>query len=254
MDEAAIVSRLRAAGSVFAEDEARLIREAARTDDELRGILERRVAGDPLEYILGWVDFCGLRVTIDAGVFVPRQRTSFLVELAAERADVGATVLDLCCGCGAVGLAISALAPGIRLVAADIEPVAVTCARRNVESAGGRVFEGDLFAALPPELRGTVQVIAANVPYVPTAAIALMPPEAREHEPAVTLDGGADGLDVLRRVAGQAPEWLADGGHLLIETSEDQAPLARDVFARAGFRASIFEDDERYATVVAGRL
>ncbi len=135
----------------------------------------------------------------------------------------GRVVLDLCCGTGAVGAAIHAAVGGVELYASDIEPAAVRCARRNVEPLGGQVFEGDLFDALPASLRGRVDLLVVNAPYVPTEAIALMPPEAREHEPHITLDGGADGVDVQRRVAAGAAEWLAPGGHLLIETSREQA-------------------------------
>ena len=104
--------------------------------------------------------------------------------------------------------------------AADVDPAAVACARRNLPP----VYQGDLYAALPERLRGRVDLLVVNAPYVPTAAIATMPPEARDHEPRVALDGGADGLDVQRRVAADAPAWLRPGGALLIETGADQAP------------------------------
>ena len=88
------------------------------------------------------------------------------------------------------------------LHAADIDPAAVRCARRNLAAAGGQVYQGDLYAPLPAGLRGRVDILLANVPYVPTGEVALLPPEARDHEARVALDGGADGLEVLRRVAG----------------------------------------------------
>jgi release factor glutamine methyltransferase len=252
--EEAIVLRLRAAGCVFAEDEARLLVEAAKTPAELEDLVERRVGGIPLEYLLGWVEFCGLRIGIDPGVFVPRQRTEFLVREAARFARPGSVVLDLCCGSGALGVALASLVDGIELYAADIEPAAVRCAERNVAAARGQVFEGDLFEPLPAALRGTIDILLANVPYVPTDAIALMPPEAREHEPFVTLNGGADGLDVLRQVAAGATEWLAPGGSLFVETSEEQAPSAAVVMAEAGLVSRVAESEEYYATVVIGTL
>jgi release factor glutamine methyltransferase len=247
-----IIAALRAAGCVFAEDEARLLVESASTPDELAAMLEQRVAGQPLEHVLGWAEFRGLRIAVEPGVFVPRKRTEFLVGQAAELAEPGAVVLDLCCGSGALGVALAAVVAGIELHAADVDPAAVRCARRNLDPIGGRVYQGDLFAALPDSLRGRVDVLLANVPYVPTDEITLMPPEARTYEARVALDGGADGLDVLRRVASAAPSWLAPGGHLLVETSERQAPLAVLVFAGCGLTPRVARSDELSATVVVG--
>ncbi|WP_067462404.1 putative protein N(5)-glutamine methyltransferase [Actinomadura macra] len=253
-----VVSRLRAAGCVFAEDEARLLVSAARTPAELSAMVERRAEGLPLEHVLGWAEFCGLRVAVDPGVFVPRRRTEFLVGQALARAPRRSVVLDLCCGSGALGLALAAALhdtqpDGTELHAADIEPAAVRCARRNL-GAVGHVYEGDLFDPLPGTLKGRVDVLLANVPYVPTGEVPLLPAEARAHEPQVALDGGADGLEVLRRVAGEAPQWLARGGHLLFETSERQVPLATGILADAGLDAEIARSDELYATVVIGTL
>lgn len=249
----AVVARLRAAGCVFAEDEARLLTSAAATPADLASMVERRVAGFPLEHILGWVEFCGLRIAVAPGVFVPRRRSEFLVREAAAITPAGGVVLDLCCGCGAVGIAVRYLIGAAELHAADVDPAAVACARHNLGSCG-TVYEGDLFEPLPATLRGRVDTLVANVPYVPSEAIATMPPEARDHEPRVTLDGGADGLDVLRRVAAEAPRWLAGGGHLLIETSEQQAETAVVVFGASGLTARIARCEGLYATVVVGTL
>jgi release factor glutamine methyltransferase len=249
---AATVSRLRAAGSVFAEDEARLLSSAARTPGELEAMTSRRVEGEPLEIIVGWAEFCGLRVAVEPGVFVPRQRTVYLVEQAVALARPGAVVVDLCCGTGAIGAAVAARVPGIELNATDIEPAAVRCARRNLELLGGRVFTGDLFGALPGGLRGQVDLLLVNAPYVPTGEIAMMPPEARDHEPLLALDGGPDGVDVHRRVAVGAPRWLAPGGHLLIETGEQQAALTAEAVAAHGLRARVAHSAELYCTVVIG--
>ena len=261
---AAVVARLRAAGCVYAEDEAQLIFSAARTPRDLDDLVDRRVAGLPLEHVLGWAEFCGLRIVVDPGVFVPRRRTSFLVDEAATIARTGiksrdraavrpdVVVVDLCCGTGAVGTALAAAVRRVELHAADIDPAAVRCARRNVMPAGGHVYEGDLYAPLPSSLRGRVDILVANAPYVPTEAIGLMPPEARLHEARVALDGGADGLDVQRRVVAAAPRWLAPGGHLLVETSERQAPQTVEIFHRHGFGARVARSDALDATVVVG--
>jgi release factor glutamine methyltransferase len=249
-----IVTRLRAAGCVFAEDEARLLLSAAHTPSDLAVMLDRRIAGLPLEQVLGWAEFCGLRVAVDPGVFVPRRRTEFLVHEAVALLRPGAVVVDLCCGTGAVGAALAAAPIPIDVYAADVDPAAVRCARRNLGPVGGLVYEGDLDEPLPVALRGRIDVLVANAPYVPTEAIGLMPPEARLHEPRVALDGGPDGLDVQRRVVAVAPRWLTPGGHLLIETSEQQAPHTAEAFVRHGLLARVACSDELSATVVIGTM
>lgn len=266
LSTAALVAGLRTAGCVFAEDEARLLLSTARTPAELHTMLDRRVAGVPLEQVLGWAEFSGVRVALEPGVFVPRRRTEFLVRQvvaalarrpsahpAGERPARGcAVVVDLCCGSGAVAAALLAALDRVECHAADIDPVAVGCARRNISAAGGRVYEGDLFEPLPAGLRGGVDVLVANAPYVPTAAIELLPPEARLHEPRVALDGGPDGLDVQRRVIEQAPEWLASGGLLFVETSERQAELTARAIDDRGLLPRVVTCEELDATVVVG--
>ena len=297
---ARIVFRLRAAGCVFAEDEARLLLSEASSTLELTEWLDRRVAGEPLEYILGWAEFCGLRIAVDPGVFVPRRRTGLLVSEAVTLLQEGLTtlgltavgpttealtapagtpvtpptprmpptpcmpltprptltpagiVVDLCCGSGAVGVAIASRVPGVQLHAADIDPVAVSCGRRNVTKVGGQIYQGDLYSALPSKIRGRVRLLAVNAPYVPTGALYTMPLEARNYEPRVSLDGGIDGLDLHRRVIAEAAEWLAPGGHLLIETSERQAAGTAAIMAAAGFAVRTVHSDELDGTVVIG--
>jgi release factor glutamine methyltransferase len=249
----AVVAALRGAGCVFAEDEADLLLSTAGGPGELAAMVEQRVSGLPLEHVLGWAEFCGMRISVDPGVFVPRRRTEFLVRQAVGLAPPGdAVVVDLCCGSGAVGAAVvGALGRG-ELYAADIEPAAVRCARRNVAASGGQVYEGDLYDPLPAVLKGRVDVLVVNAPYVPTGEIGLLPPEARDHEPLVALDGGPDGLGVQRRVTTGAGQWLAPGGCLLIETSERQAPLTAAAFARAGLDPRVVVCEDLDATVVIG--
>jgi release factor glutamine methyltransferase len=232
---ASIVTRLRAAGCVFAEEEAELLISAARTPAELDVMVGRRVAGLPVEQVVGWAAFCGLRIAVEPGVFVPRRRTEFLARQAVALASPGDVMVDLCCGTGAIAAALCAAVPDTEAHAADIDPVAVRCARRNVP---GHVHQGDLYEPLPQSLRGRVAVLTANVPYVPTGEIGLLPAEARAYEPLAALDGGPDGLDVLRRVAREAPDWLAPGGHLLTEVSERQVPAAEAVAGELAVRAA----------------
>ncbi|WP_371741887.1 putative protein N(5)-glutamine methyltransferase [Herbiconiux sp. VKM Ac-2851] len=336
-----VVRALRAGGCVFAEEEAAVVIEAAAGDrGELERLVGERVAGRPLEHLVGWAAFAGLRVVVGPGVFVPRRRTELLVRAAVRDAPDGAVVVDMCCGSGAIGAAIAAYGEGrIRLTTdadgdtvfvpadpggpvdgnagfesvtqggpadgsvvpggidqgnpvhvgvelgavgqsgsadagagveavdrggavdggggfevwgADVEAGAVASARRNL--GDGRVFEGDLFEALPAGLRGRVDVMVVNAPYVPSAAIATMPAEARVHEAPIALDGGGDGLDLQRRIVAGAAEWLAGGGRLLIETSEQQASLTAALFEAAGLHPRIERDESSDATVVVGHV
>lgn len=259
-----IVARLRAAGCVFAEEEARLLIAEARTADELGAMVDRRAGGLPLEYVVGWAEFCGLRIGLDEGVFVPRRRTEFLVRQAADTVrrtaasgdpftPVRTIIVDLCCGSGAIAAALSVALPPVDVHAVDIDPVAVRCARRNLSRYGGQVYEGNLYEALPAALQGRVDILVANVPYVPSSAVGLLPVEARVHEPRAALDGGADGLDIVRLVAARAKPWLAENGHLLVETSERQAAEAQEIFASNGLLPRVVGSAEWNATVVVGR-
>lgn len=254
---AALVARLRAAGCVFAEDEAALLVAASSDPARVEELVARRIAGEPLEAVLGWAEFAGLRLEVDPGAFVPRHRTEALAAEAARRARRAtarhgrpAVVVDLCCGVGAIGAVVAETAGPVELLAADLDPAAVRAARRNLEPRGARVFAGDLYDALPGEFAGRVDVLAVNAPYVPSEEIAFMPPEARDHEARLALDGGADGLDVHRRVAASARRWLAPGGCLLIETSERQATTAERLMRDAGLDAVVVDEDD--ATLVIG--
>ncbi|PVG84046.1 putative protein N(5)-glutamine methyltransferase [Nocardioides gansuensis] len=241
-----LVARLRAAGCVYAEEEARLLRATGHEGVELEALVAARVAGSPLEPLLGWVELCGRRLVVQPGVFVPRQRTALLVRVAAQRVRARSVLVELCCGAAPV----AALVPADEVHAADLCEVAAECARLNVPH--GQVHVGDLYDALPPRLRGRVDVLVANAPYVPTAEIATMPPEARDHEPVRALDGGADGVVLHRRIAAGAPEWLAPGGALLIETSAGQAELTTEAMAAAGLRTSMVVDDTIGSCVLVG--
>lgn len=250
-----VVARLRRAGCVFAEEEARLLVAAADTPAALAALVGRRVGGEPLEHLLGWVEFCGLRLRVGPGVFVPRQRTALLVRAAVRRLDAQLprrerpVVVDLCCGSGAVGAAVLAGYGPVDLYAVDLEPAAVACARTNLDAT---VLPGELYAPLPPALHGRVDLVVAVPPYVPTAEIARMPREARDHEPRLALDGGVDGLDVVRRIIAGAPGWLCPGGQLLVESSGPQTEATIEAVAAAGLEPELVTDDDLGATVVAG--
>lgn len=240
--------RLRAAGCVFAEEEAALLLDAAETDADLEHRVARRVAGEPLEHLLGWAEFDGIRILLEPGVFVPRQRSLLLVEEAARITPQGGTVLDLCCGSGALLAALLARRPDVVPVAADLDPAAVLAARRNLQAEC--VHAGDLFDAVPGELAGRLDVVLLNAPYVPTAEIAWMPPEARDHEHRMALDGGDDGLVVHRRAFAEAAAWLSPRGRLLTEVADPQLEGAAALAHAHGFTPVPLHDPERGATAL----
>lgn len=250
-----LVARLRAAGCVWAEDEAALLRERARSGGDLDALVARRVGGEPLELVLGWVGFLGRRLAVAPGVFVPRRRTELLARTALEHAArrERAVVVEMCCGVAPVAACFDG--PGHEVAdlhAADVSQDALDCARHNAPTA--RLHLGDLYDALPAAIAGRVDVLAANAPYVPTGRIASMPAEARDHEPHAALDGGEEGVDLHRRLAVGAVAWLAPGGVLLVETSPGQAPLTTAAMAAAGLTTEVLVDDEVSGCVAVGRL
>lgn len=248
-----VARRLRAAGCVFAEEEAALLLAEAAPGPRLDALVARRAAGEPLEQVVGHAVFCGLRVLVAPGVFVPRRRTGLMVREAVALVPTGRharpVVVDLCCGTGAVGLAV-AHAVDVTLHAVDVDPAAVACARRNLAAVGGHATTGDLTAGLPGHLRGAVDVVVANVPYVPTAHVALLPAESRLHEPRAAVDGGPDGLDLVRRVLEESRAWLARPGHVLVEVAEHQVDAASAAAHALGLAARVVRDDELDAVVV----
>ncbi|MFC4242086.1 N5-glutamine methyltransferase family protein [Gryllotalpicola reticulitermitis] len=260
---------------MFAEDEAELLRTATSDAGQLEQLVTRRVDGEPLEYVLGWAEFAGLRLRVAPGVFVPRRRTELLLRLAlaslrgdpslphaqssrraepTPRAEGSAQareaphVLELCCGVAPVATAVGARMPEASVIAADIDPDAVAVATENLAPLGGRAIESDLFAALPAGTQ--FDVIVANAPYVPSAELVHMPREAREFEHTIALDGGPDGLLLHRSIAADAAAWLSPGGVVLVETSRRQADADREIFATHGWRVEIVRDDDLDATAV----
>lgn len=224
----------------------------------LETMVRSRLDGMPLEQVLGWAQFGGLRVAVEPGVFVPRRRTEVLAELSlAVARDAGsqgraAVVVELCCGSGAVSAFLLAALHDLELYASDVDPVAVRCARGNLGERA-HVIRGDLYESLPSALAGRVDVVVSNAPHVPIGELGLMPAEARQYEPAMALISGDDGLDVLREVIAGAPARLAEGGSLLVETGAAQADETAALMEAVGLRSRIVRSEERAATVVIGQ-
>ena len=235
-----VVARLAAAGCVAPDEEAREMRAAAGDDHErLAAMVTRRQAGEPLAWITGSVWFCGLPVAVERGVYVPRPQTEILVAAALEVLPRAGVAVDLCTGSGAVAVALRAGRPGAMVRAVDIDPVACRCARSN----GVDVVEGDVATTLSAstdrlgrsDLDGSVDVVTAVAPYVPSGEVEFLPRDFRDWEPRLALDGGEDGLGVLRQVVAVAAGLLRPGGALVLELGADQDALLQADLATAGF-------------------
>ncbi|GAB3311636.1 class I SAM-dependent methyltransferase [Epidermidibacterium keratini] len=247
-----LVARLRAAGCVFAEDEARILLAEQYDAAALERAVARRVDGEPLEHIVGWVDFGSCRLAVGPGVFIPRQRSLFLASqaissLAAEPNEI---FVEAYAGVAPIAATVSRAVPGVRVHAVERAEAATQYAAVNLPN--GQVHVGDCLRPLPAYLRGRVAVIAAVPPYVPDDALDSMPAEAREHEPRETHRGGADGLDDVRRLVGEARDWLRPGGVVLVELHRDQVPVAISHASNLGYEASApIGDDGQTAVLTA---
>jgi release factor glutamine methyltransferase len=212
--------------------------------------VDRRRRGEPIAWLTGAVTFGGVRVAVDPGVYVPRPWTEALAQRAASVLPPTGVAVDLCTGSGAIAAVLAATAPDARVVATDVDPVAVACARRNCIDA----LVGSLDEPLPHELEGRVDVLTAVVPYVPTGELRFLPRDVQAFEPVAALDGGPEGTDLLRDVASLAPRWLRPGGRILLELGGDQAvPIGR-LLAELGFgEVEVLRDEDDDARGICGR-
>jgi release factor glutamine methyltransferase len=212
--------RLAGAGFIAAADEAAELLQAAAGDRPLlERMVARRLTGEPLAWITGWVDFCGLRIGIAPGVYVPRWHTRALAERAARHLPGAGVAVDVCCGSGAIAAVLSARRPRARVLATDLDPRAVACARAN----GVDARAGDLFEGLPEDAHGAVDVVTGVVPYVPRSELRLLQRDTLTFETTLAYDGGGDGLAIMRRAVAGARSWLRPGGTLLLELGGGQA-------------------------------
>jgi release factor glutamine methyltransferase len=248
------VARLRASGCVFAEEEAALIFARFSTTTDRATALDSRCGGTPLELVLGEASFAGVTVSVEPGVFLPRRRAEVLVDLAVERGDAQSagpnfgygpvTALDLGCGTGAIAAALSARRPRWSVHASDLAPAAVRCARSNASRFHFTAHRANWFDGLPRHLQGAFDIVIAHLPYVPTSHLPLLPRDYRAVEPSSTVDGGTDGLDPWRAVAGSCRAWLAGSGRLLTQVTADQEQEARLIAERQGLRADAISYDD----------
>jgi len=213
---------------------------AAADDRTLEAWTRRRELGEPLEWIVGRVRFAGHDLEIEPGVFVPRRHTEQLVSNALPLLPTGGRAIDLCTGCGAVAAALRVADPTARVVGVDLDASAAACARRN----GVPTIVGDIDAGVRA---GSFLLVTAVAPYVPTAELRFLPRDVQRFEPTAALDGGADGLDVVRRVVRAAGRLLSPGGWLLTEIGGEQDVALLPVLERHGFAEAVSWWDEEGA-------
>jgi release factor glutamine methyltransferase len=228
-----LTQRLAAAGCVAAREEAAELRAAACDADALEAALRRRERGEPLAWITGTVVFCDRWLHVAPGTFVPRPQTEELARRAAALLPRSGRALDLCTGVGAVAAHLAVAVPGATVIGVDIDERAARAARRN----GVAVIVGDLAEAVRPDAAfdAAFDLVTAVAPYVPADDLRLLPADVRDHEPRAALDGGHDGLDVVRRVVAAAASVLRPGGRLLVELGGDQDVRLAPTLAATGF-------------------
>jgi release factor glutamine methyltransferase len=244
------VARLAAAGCIAAEEEATALAAAATGPAHLDALVDRRTHGEPLAWLVGAVEFCGIRVIVHPGVYVPRWQSEPLARRAAALLPANGIAVDLCTGAGAIARVLRTSSPSAVVVATDIEPAAVACAWEN----GVDALLGDLDEPLPSALLGAVDVMTAVVPYVPDDQLQFLPRDVVAFEPHIALDGGGGGLRLLFAVVARSARWLRPGGWLLLELGGDQAAVVADEMGAAGFvEVAVLQDDDGDDRAIEGR-
>ena len=246
-----VVLALTDGGCVAPAEEADALFQASSVGvGSIEELVARRLHGEPLAWITGSVLFCGVRILVDPGVFVPRPHTEAMVQRAISLLPAGGIAVDLCTGSGAVAAVLAWAHPQATVIATDIDPVAVACARRN----GVNVLVGDLDEPLPPSLRGRVDVMTAVVPYVPSEELPFLPRDVLANEPRPALDGGPGGTTVLVQVAEAAVRWLGPGGSVLLELGGDQADEVATALEGVGLSAiRVHRDDDGQDRTIEAR-
>ncbi len=240
------------AGCIAAGEEAdELIRAAAGDPDVLEDLVSRRTGGEPVAWLTGAIAFCGLRLFVAPGVYVPRWQTEPLARRAATLLPAAGVAVDLCTGVGAIASVLAAAHPTARVLGTELEANAARCARRN----GVETLEGFLDDPLPRELAHRVDVLTAVVPYVPTDSLRLLPRDVQAFEPRLALDGGAEGTDLLVEVVRRSSRWLTPAGWLLLELGGDQVePIGRSL-REAGFEGpDVMTDEEGDPRAICAQL
>jgi release factor glutamine methyltransferase len=252
LDQVSVTRTLDESGSIAAREEAaELIHAAAGDPDVLDDLVSRRTNGEPIAWLTGAVTFCGRRLFVAPGVYVPRRHTQPLARRAAKLLPSAGVAADLCTGVGAIAAALAASVLTARVLATELDTNAARCARRN----GVEVFEGYLDDPLPREFKHRVDVLTAVVPYVPTGSLRLLARDVQAFEPLLALDGGVDGTDLLVEVARRSTGWLSPGGWLLLELGGDQAEPIGQLLGNLGFDGTeVMADEDGDPRAICARL
>ncbi len=226
---------------------------------KLRELVKRRRAHEPIAYLRGEREFYGLRFRVDRRVLIPRPDTEVLVDVALERTrhvSLSMRMLDLCTGSGCVAVAVARQRPTAKILASDLSDDAIAVARANAYRLGAynvAFVKSDLFASIPPVYGGKVDIVTANPPYIPTSEIETLQPDIKEFEPRLALDGGVDGLDLVRRIARDAPARLVPGGVLALEIGAGESAATIAILEEHGFGdVRAHRDFGRIERVVSG--
>ncbi len=229
--------------------------------DRVQAMVDRRLTGEPVAYITGQWEFYGVPLDITRDVLIPRSDTELLVQAAIalfQGRNGTPRILDLCAGSGCVGVAMGAHMPGAKIVMVDNSPRALSLCRQNIRKNGLEVrvlcVEADV-TKKPPMLLGTFDLVTCNAPYIPTAELETLDPSVKDYEPIQALDGGEDGLDVIRPVIRLWKTVLRDNGVLMLEIGEGQAPAVTELLTQAGFAAvRALKDPAGTDRVIVARL
>ncbi|MDQ3953601.1 MAG: peptide chain release factor N(5)-glutamine methyltransferase [Actinomycetota bacterium] len=208
-------------------------------------MVRRRLAGEPLQYVLGTAAFRRLELRVGSGAFIPRPETELVAERAMERLPRGGLLVDLGTGSGAIALAVADERRDARVVASELSPAAARWATSNRDLLGLRVdlYEGDLFEPLPRDLAGRVDVVVSNPPYIDPGERSVLPTDVVDHEPDVALFAPATGTSVIERIASETPAWLRRDGWLVLEIGETHGDAVRTILERNGFADAAIEPD-----------
>ena len=229
-------------------------REVSEAEEEkYRRALEQRAVHVPLQHLLGYQDFMGLRFQVNEYVLIPRQDTEILVEEAMRYLHDGMRILDLCTGSGCILLSLLHYSNDCEGVGVDISQEALQIAAQNAELLGIRAdfLKSDLYE----KVTGKFDLLVSNPPYIERAIIPTLMEEVREYDPYIALDGGEDGLDFYRRIIGGAQDYLKRGGQILMEIGSGQAKAVSELLREAGFKEiDVCRDFAGLDRVVSGRL
>ena len=204
------------------DHEVRRLRGVAANQEHFEALVDARQAGQPLQYLEGRVQFGPVEVAVDARVLIPRPETEYMFELAAKAAVGPRVIVDLCTGSGALALALKQVFPAARVIGTDKSVAALSVARSN--GTGVEWLEGDLFAALPEDLQGEIDLLVANPPYVSAGEWEALPTDV-QHEPVEALVAGPKGTEVVERILTELEVWMSPGGQAWVEIGESQGSL-----------------------------